>query len=180
MDSQLEALAAGMDRLGQGICKAEVTDGRGGEAVTTIDLRHLDPDRRKEVEALLNETKKTTKTDARKLLDKLQLESLSRLFLAHWERNELPTLTPEYQFHPTRKWRLDYALPELKIAVEIHGGTRKQGRHNRADGFAKDREKMNEAQAAGWLVIEITDVMLKEGQEAMDGYLRPIAERIGQ
>ena len=158
-----------MDGLGQGICK-----------VTTIHLSQLDPERRAEVEAQLNAVKPGPKTDARKLLDKLQQESLSRLFLAHWERNELPTLTPEYQFHPTRKWKLDYALPELKIAVEIHGGTRKQGRHNRADGFAKDREKMNEAQAAGWLVIEITDVMLKEGQEAMDGYLRPIVEGIGQ
>jgi very-short-patch-repair endonuclease len=96
--------------------------------------------------------------------------------LAHWERNELPTLTPEYQFHPKRRWRFDFCLPEHKIAIEIHGGTWQSGRHNRAQGFAKDREKMNAAQALGWVVIELTDAMLREGREAVDRYLQPVKE----
>ena len=66
----------------------------------------------------------------------------------------LPKPVAEHCFHPVRKWRLDYAWPEKKIALEIHGATHKQGRHTRGSGFAKDREKMNEAQLFGWIVIE--------------------------
>ena len=141
-----------------------------------IDLAQLDPDRRAEVERQLGEVKTETKTDARRLLDRLQRESLSRIFEAHWERNQLPDLTTEFQFHPERKWRFDYALPDHKIAIEIHGGTRKQGRHVRPEGFANDREKMNAAQALGWFVLEITDVHIAEGRDAMDRYLQPVKD----
>ena len=51
-------------------------------------------------------------------------------------------LQPEFRFHYVRKWAFDYALPDYKIAIEIDGGTRQQGRHNRAEGYAKDAEKI--------------------------------------
>ncbi len=68
----------------------------------------------------------------------------------------LPKPVGEYLFHPTRKWRLDYAWPDAKVALEVHGATYKGGRHVTGKGFANDREKMNEAQLAGWIVIECT------------------------
>ena len=68
----------------------------------------------------------------------------------------LPKPVPELTFHPKRKWRFDYAWPEEKVALEIHGATYKNGRHTRGLGFARDREKMNEAQLLGWIVIEAT------------------------
>ncbi|HHP0484931.1 hypothetical protein LC147_11945 [Vibrio harveyi] len=67
----------------------------------------------------------------------------------------LPKYEQEVMFHPTRKWRLDYAWSDLKIGLEVHGGTHKQGRHTRGIGFANDREKMNEAQLLGWIIIEV-------------------------
>jgi len=117
------------------------------------------------------------KTDARRELERAQRESLSRLFLAHWKRHELPELTMEYQFHPVRKWRFDFCLIDKRVAIEIHGGTRKQGRHNRAEGFARDREKMNAAQLLGWRVFEFSDVTLRD-REAMDRQLQQISEII--
>ncbi len=66
----------------------------------------------------------------------------------------LPKPVGEFQFHPTRRWRFDYAWPDQKIALEIHGATHKGGRHVTGKGFAGDREKMNEAQLLGWIVIE--------------------------
>ena len=33
----------------------------------------------------------------------------------------------EYQFHPTRKWRFDFAHLDRKIAVECEGGIWRQG-----------------------------------------------------
>ncbi len=66
----------------------------------------------------------------------------------------IPKPVDEYKFHPDRRWRFDYAWPDKKIALEIHGATYRGGRHVTGKGFAADREKMNEAQLLGWIVIE--------------------------
>ena len=34
----------------------------------------------------------------------------------------LPEATPEYRFHPERRWRLDWAWVPNKIALEVDGG----------------------------------------------------------
>lgn len=60
----------------------------------------------------------------------------------------------EYRVVPGRRWRFDYAYPQYKIGIEIHGGVWVSGRHTRGSGFIKDREKMNRAVLAGWLVLE--------------------------
>ena len=70
----------------------------------------------------------------------------------------------EWQFHPKRKWRFDLAWVSQKVAVEVHGGTWTGGRHTRGAGFEKDREKMNEAQLLGWLVLEVTGDQIRSGQ----------------
>lgn len=62
----------------------------------------------------------------------------------------------EYKFHPTRKWRFDYAIPGLRVAVEIDGGVWTYGRHNRASGYINDMAKFNEAAAMGWTVLKFT------------------------
>ena len=76
----------------------------------------------------------------------------------------LPPYVTEHQFHPTRRWRLDYAWPEIKLAVEVHGGTYTNGRHTRGGGFTVDREKMNEAAIYGWTVLEVTSAQVRSGQ----------------
>lgn len=70
---------------------------------------------------------------------------------------------PEYKFHPSRKWRFDFAYPLNKLAIEVHGGIYRQGRHTRGKGFENDREKMNEAQIMGWTVLEVTPRQIKTG-----------------
>ena len=62
----------------------------------------------------------------------------------------------EHQFHPVRKWRFDYAIIDLKIAVEVDGAVWVGGRHNRAAGYIADMEKLNTAVSMGWLVLRIT------------------------
>ena len=59
----------------------------------------------------------------------------------------------EWYFHPERKWRFDYALPELKIAIEIDGGLFTGGRHSGGMGQYKDFQKLNSASELGWLVF---------------------------
>jgi very-short-patch-repair endonuclease len=75
-----------------------------------------------------------------------------------------PEPTPEFQFHPTRKWRFDLAWPEQKIAVEVEGGAFTGGRHTRGDGFTKDCEKHNAAALMGWLLLRVTPAHIRDGQ----------------
>lgn len=62
----------------------------------------------------------------------------------------------EHKFHPKRKWRFDYAIPEYKIALEVEGGVWTGGRHIRAQGFLGDMEKYNTATLMGWRVFRTT------------------------
>lgn len=62
----------------------------------------------------------------------------------------------EYRFHPERRWRFDFAYPDLKIAVEAEGGVFGHGRHTRGMGYVKDCEKYNQAVLLGWRVFRYT------------------------
>lgn len=59
----------------------------------------------------------------------------------------------EHKFHPTRRWRFDYAIPAHKIAVEVEGGVWTGGRHTSPKGFLNDMEKYNTATVMGWRVL---------------------------
>lgn len=76
----------------------------------------------------------------------------------------LPEPQREYRFHPTRRWRFDFAYPERKIAIECEGGTWAGGRHTRGSGFAKDCEKYNTAAAMDWKVLRFTKAMIDNGE----------------
>jgi very-short-patch-repair endonuclease len=69
----------------------------------------------------------------------------------------------EYQFHPTRKWRSDFAFPHERVLVEFEGGVYTQGRHSRGRGFEKDCEKYNAAGLMGYIVFRFTGSMVKSG-----------------
>lgn len=62
----------------------------------------------------------------------------------------------EHRFHDTRKWRFDYAVPSMRIAIEVEGGVWTGGRHTSSAGFLRDMEKYNEAALNGWLVLRCT------------------------
>lgn len=105
----------------------------------------------------------------------------------------LETPEREYRFHPTRKFRFDFAWPTSKIAVEVEGGLRTQrvkchkcgvlvmqrtkagrftpvfagGRHNSAAGFENDAEKYNLAGNLGWLIVRVTRKMIVGGDAMM-------------
>lgn len=69
----------------------------------------------------------------------------------------------EFQFHPIRKWRFDYAIPSRKVALEVEGGAWTGGRHTRAQGFINDMEKYNTAALMGWRVLRVTPEQLLTG-----------------
>ena len=68
----------------------------------------------------------------------------------------------EYQFAATvgRRFRFDFAWPDVKVGVEIDGGQWQKhgGRHN----TDADRHKLNFAAAMGWRVLRFSGEMLKD------------------
>lgn len=83
----------------------------------------------------------------------------------------LPEPVAEYRFHPTRKWRFDFAWPYktpslagcVGVSLEIDGGVWARGRHTRGKGFIADQEKMNAAIELGWAVLRCVPADVKSG-----------------
>jgi very-short-patch-repair endonuclease len=76
----------------------------------------------------------------------------------------LPRPEREYRFHPTRKWRFDFAWPAQKVAAEVEGATWARGRHTRGAGYEADCQKYNTAVLGGWHVVRFTAAMVAGGE----------------
>ena len=76
----------------------------------------------------------------------------------------IPAPELEFKFHPTRRWRFDYAWPDQKVAVEVEGGVWIGGRHTSGSGFVKDMEKYNFATAMGWKIFRFTPQQLRNSE----------------
>lgn len=92
------------------------------------------------------------------------MSDLEETFAQHLTIHALPQPIREFPFHVGRRWRFDFAWLDEKIAVEIEGGTRVNGRHNRHDGFERDAEKYNTAVLDGWRVLRFTGEMVRDGR----------------
>ena len=75
----------------------------------------------------------------------------------------LPSPERQYYFHPTRKWRVDFAWPEFMVIVELEGGVWIKGAHIRPVRFIKDCIKYNEAAILGWTVLRFAGAMITDG-----------------
>lgn len=61
---------------------------------------------------------------------------------------------PEFRFTLERRWRIDYAWPEVKVAVEIEGGIYlPKCRHTTPKGFKEDIKKYNKMVEMNWLLL---------------------------
>lgn len=79
--------------------------------------------------------------------------------------NTLSLPEREYKFHPTRRWRFDFAWPDEMLALEVEGGTHHgKSRHTTGVGFNKDCEKYNEATVLGWRILRVDSKQVKSGQ----------------
>lgn len=78
------------------------------------------------------------------------------MFLALCKHAKLPAPVAEHKFHPTRKWRWDWAWIDHKVALEQQGGVWSGGKHGRGSGIVKDMEKYSNAAALGWRIILVT------------------------
>lgn len=102
---------------------------------------------------------------------KINKDALIGYFIKHG----LPPALAEHRFHPTRRWRFDFAWPLERVALEVDGGVfgigrpcprchqRKMVGHNRGAQMKKTWEKENTAMAMGWRIIRCTPSDAKKG-----------------
>lgn len=62
----------------------------------------------------------------------------------------------EFKFHPTRKFRFDFAMPELQQSYEYEGIYNEKSGHTFYTGYNKDCRKYNLATLHGWKVFRFT------------------------
>ena len=121
-------------------------------------------------------SEKTSTTDAQREIAKIKREHLQRKFVHWWvlfggDEN----IVSEYKFHESRKWRFDFALPSIKVAIEINGGTyQERGGHNWGKHMVGDYEKWNAATMMGWRVLLFTSDMLTK-KAAADVFIPIVA-----
>lgn len=98
---------------------------------------------------------------------KLELELAGTLALMGLEPER------EYRFHPTRRWRFDFAFPDVRLAVELNGSIfnaengADAGRHSRGVGQMNDYEKGNAAAEIGWTVLWYGPPHVRSGEAAL-------------
>lgn len=72
----------------------------------------------------------------------------------------------EYAFMPGRRWRIDWALPAIKVGIEYEGlnfiGGGPSG-HQTIKGVAAGNEKYSEAAIAGWCMIFVNAISVDSG-----------------
>jgi hypothetical protein len=91
---------------------------------------------------------------------------------AFWSDCGIPVPEVEFEFHPIRGWKFDFAWPAGHrcadasvaaatpylggLALEVQGAIWTGGRHSRGSGLVKEYEKMNAAAELGWRVMYCT------------------------
>ena len=97
-------------------------------------------------------------------------------FVVYWRllAADLPEPEREYRFHPTRKWRLDFAWPEYRLGVEIDGQVHAiRGKRNR------DAEKSRALNDLDWRVQRYTsDDMRDRPIQVIEEVERILRERM--
>jgi hypothetical protein len=58
----------------------------------------------------------------------------------------------QFRFHPDRKFRLDFAWPDSRVALESEGGVHRAFERQ----YRSDLDKFNEAQLMGWIVLRVS------------------------
>lgn len=101
-------------------------------------------------------------------------------FLDTW-RMLCPEVELVREFMPVpdvARWRADFAVPALKIMVEVDGGTWEKGvkAHGYGSGATRDATKQNAATLAGWRVFRFTTDMLE--RRNIVGHVQPIVELV--
>jgi very-short-patch-repair endonuclease len=92
------------------------------------------------------------------------MSALEDRLLAQVKAAGLPVPERELRVLAGRRFRIDFAWPAARLAVEVDGGAFVGGRHTRGIGFTQDAEKSNLLALEGWRVLHVTAPHVRSGQ----------------
>jgi len=106
------------------------------------------------------------------------LHSKEKIFIEYVIKTLGVQYVTEFQFAKPRKFRFDYAIPELKIAIEYEGIRSSKSRHTTITGYTNDTTKYNLAAVNGWAVLRYTALNYANVENDLKLlYLQPIHTR---
>lgn len=87
-----------------------------------------------------------------------------RWWKAVFDSYDIPMAELEHKFTDVADWRLDFAWPQWKIAVEVNGGIWAQLPSHTGAGHIRDMKKITQAQIEGWIVLQVTPQQRDNGE----------------
>ena len=117
------------------------------------DLKNLKLKGLKVDDNKINETKKPKIVIVKRSLEKDTIHAILDMLKL---TNQIEDYVLELQFDEVRKFRFDWAIPSLMIAIEFEGIMSEKSRHTTKTGYSKDTEKYNLAAISGWIVLRYT------------------------
>lgn len=81
----------------------------------------------------------------------------------------------EHRFDKVRRFRFDFAIPSLMVAIEADGlqfGKSGKSRHTTAKGFTGDCDKFNLAALHGWRVLRYTILNYPQFAQDLDKIIK--------
>lgn len=96
---------------------------------------------------------------------RVETETPAKREFAEWLECVSPyPVVAEHRFLEDRKFRADWAIPEIKLLIEFDGVVH----HTGVTGAWRDAEKSNLAQIAGWMMIRVNARSLRDGSGYRD------------
>ena len=117
------------------------------------DLKNLKLKGLKVDDNKINETKKPKIVIVKRSIEKDTIHAILDMLKL---TNQIEDYVLELQFDEVRKFRFDWAIPSLMIAIEFEGIMSEKSRHTTKTGYSKDTEKYNLAAISGWIVLRYT------------------------
>lgn len=106
----------------------------------------------------------------------VEKESIKTILWVYKREGLINDYVEEHRFDDKRRFKFDWAIPELMVSIEYEGLMSEKSGHTTIKGYSKDTEKYNLAQIKGWKVLRYTALTYKN----LDNDLKKILELCNQ
>lgn len=93
-----------------------------------------------------------------KKVEKISVEknTIEFILMSFKQKELISDYVVEHQFDHKRRYRFDWAIIDLKLAIEYEGIFSDKSRHTSVNGFSNDCIKYNLAVSQGWRIFRYT------------------------
>jgi len=93
-----------------------------------------------------------------KKVEKISVEknTIEFILMSFKQKELISDYVVEHQFDNKRRYRFDWAIIDLKLAIEYEGIFSDKSRHTSVNGFSNDCIKYNLAVSQGWRIFRYT------------------------